>query len=281
MSGIVVVAGVQMDIVIKEKKKNLRRAFDFCREAHRYGAKIVVFPECTLSGYCFSDREEALSVAEPIPGPSTRNLKEICRQMHLLVLIGLVERENETLYNSAVLVGPEGVIGIYRKIHLPFLGLDRFVQGGNIPFEVHDTSFGKLGWLLCYDGSFPESARVLTLKGAQLIALLTNWPQDSMSSPEHIVPTRAIENHINYMAVNRIGRERGFRFIGMSKIVDCTGKTLAQAGMDREEIIYADIDMQKASDKKTVVVPGEYVMERIKDRRPEFYRTIVYQNEKL
>jgi len=179
------------------------------------------------------------------------------------------------LYNSAVLIGKQGIIGHYRKIHLPFLGLDRFVSGGDIPFKVYDTKFGKLGWAICYDGSFPETVRVLALNGADIIALLTNWPEGLERIPKYVVPTRAIENIVNYIAVNRVGKERGIRFIGKSKIVDPAGKILAEAGSDREEMIFAEVHLQQARQKRVVVVPGENESDRFNDRRPEFYGDIV------
>jgi len=274
MADKVVIAGAQMNPEIKKKRRNTARALDFCREAHKVGARIVVFPECALTGYCFSDVDEALGVAEPVPGPTTQQLEKTCREFDILLLMGLVERHHGDCYNTAVLVGPDGVTGIYRKIHLPFLGLDRFVSPGNIPFTVHNTPCGKLGWLICYDGSFPESTRVLALKGAEIVALLTNWPDDSESSATCLVPARAIENRVNFVAVNRVGQERGFTFIGRSRIVDHEGNTLAEAGPDTEEVICAEVNLKGARNKHVVVVPGEYEMHRTKDRRPEFYGPI-------
>jgi len=275
MADKVVIAGAQMNPEIKKKRRNTARALDFCREAHKVGARIVVFPECALTGYCFSDVDEALGVAEPVPGPATQQLQKTCRELDILLLMGLVERHNGDCYNTAVLVGPDGVTGIYRKIHLPFLGLDRFVSPGNIPFTVHNTPCGKLGWLICYDGSFPESTRVLALKGAEIVALLTNWPDDSESSATCLVTARAIENRVNFVAVNRVGQERGFTFIGRSRIVDHEGNILAEAGPDTEEVICAEVNLEGARNKHVVVVPGEYEMHRTKDRRPEFYGLIV------
>jgi predicted amidohydrolase len=140
---------------------------------------------------------------------------------------------------------------------------------------VHGTKYGKIGWMICYDGAFPESARVLALQGAELIALLTNWPVGgSETSPRYVVPTRAIENRVNYIAVNRVGIERGFRFIGQSRIVDYVGKILAEAG-DGEETIYAEIDLAGAREKKTVIIPGLYELDRFQTRSPEFYGLLV------
>jgi predicted amidohydrolase len=277
----VMIAGVQMDPEIHEKRKNTAKVIDLCHEARKKGARIVVFPECALTGYCFSDFDEVLSVAEPVPGPSTRQLEKTCRELDIFLLMGLVEKHDGACYNAAVLIGPQGVVGIYRKIHLPFLGLDRFVSPGNIPFTVHNTPWGKLGWLICYDGSFPESARVLALKGAEIVALLTNWPDDSESSATYLVPARAIENRVNFVAVNRVGQERGFTFIGRSRIVDYEGNTLAKAGPDTEEVICATVNLEGARNKHVVVVPGEYEMHRMRDRRPEFYGPITKPADKL
>ncbi len=109
------------------------------------------------------------------------------------------------------------------------------------------------------------------MQGAERIALPTNWPAGgSEASPKYIVPTRAIENRVSYIAVNRVGTERGFKFIGQSKIVDYVGNILAEAGVE-EETIYAEIELAKARDKKTVIIPGVYELDRFKTRQPGFY----------
>jgi predicted amidohydrolase len=275
MSKKTIIAGVQMDVRILEKSYNLGKTIAYAQEAQGNGAKIVIFPELALTGYCFSSLEEAIPISEPIPGPSTNIIHKICKELDILILIGLIETENKKYFNSSALLGPNGLIGKYRKIHLPFIGLDRFVFEGDIPFKVYDTKSGIFGWVICYDASFPESIRVLTLGGAELVAVITNWPEGGETAPKFMVPARAIENHINYIAVNRIGSERGFRFIGQSKIVDYVGKTLAEAGSDKEEIIYSEIDLEKARDKRTVIIPGEFEVDRIKDRRPKFYKPLI------
>ena len=271
----IIVAGVQMEPKIFTKAENLEKIISFSEKGHKEGAKIVVFPECSLSGYCFDNLEEVISVGEPIPGPATEKVKKLCSRLDLFVLFGLIEKEREEYFNAAVLVGPDGVIGNYRKIHLPFLGADRFVKKGNIPFRTYDTRYGKFGWIICFDGAFPESSRILALQGSELIALPTNWPVGgSETSPKYIVPTRAIENRVNYIAVNRVGTERGFQFIGQSKIVDYVGNILAEADSE-EETIYAEIDLAQAREKKTVVIPGVYELDRFRTRSPEFYAPLV------
>src|SRR5207302_9362026 len=152
-------------------------------------------------------------------------------------LFGLLERDEKghKLYNACALVGPEGPASSYRKIHLPCLGVDRFVTPGDRPFAVHDLGGLRVGITICYDGSFPESARVLTLLGADLVVLPTNWPTGARSTVKYLVQARALENHIYYAAINRVGEERGFHFIGMSRIVDCEGELLAASLGDGEQ----------------------------------------------
>ena len=155
-----------------------------------------------------------------------------------------------------MLAGPDGVVGTYRKVHLPFLGIDMFADPGDRPFAVHDAGGLKVGMHICYDGAFPEPARVLTLLGADLLVLPTNWPTHSECAAEHMIPTRAMENTVYVMAVNRVGEESGFRFIGTSSIVDPSGQRLAQAGPDSEETLFAEIDPSLARKKRLVRVPG-------------------------
>ena len=159
----------------------------------------------------------------------------------------------------------------YRKVHLPFLGIDMFVDPGDRPFAVHDAGGLRVGMHICYDGSFPETARVLALLGADLLVLPTNWPTHSECAAEHMIPTRAMENTVYAMAVNRVGEESGFRFIGPSSIVDPSGRVLARAGADTEEVLTAEIDPARARQKHLVRVPGRHEIDRIADRRPRFY----------
>ena len=183
-----------------------------------------------------------------------------------------------SLFNACVLAGPEGVVGTYRKVHLPYLGIDMFANPGDRPFAVHDAGGLKVGMHICYDGSFPESARVMALMGADLLVLPTNWPTHSECAAEHMIPTRAMENTVYVMAVNRVGEESGFRFIGGSSIVDPSGKRLSQAGPDTEETLFAEIDPARARRKHQVRVPGRHEINRIADRRPAFYRLLIEPN---
>jgi predicted amidohydrolase len=278
MTDIVRVAGAQIDIGLGDKAGNLRKALNCCREAAEKGAHVVIFPELTLSGYNVDDSAAIPPLAEPVPGPATAEIRKICQGLDILVLFGLIEHDGggAEFYNSVALIDAAGVVGIYRKIHLPYLGADRFLTPGNRPLSVYDTRYGKLGSIICYDGSFPECARILALQGAEMVALCTNWPDDpdSACSREHVSRARAVENHVYYLAVNRVGEERGVRFLGRSLFVDCDGSTLAEGSPDQEEIIYANIDLDRARDRRIVFEEGKYEMDRMKQRRPEYYRMI-------
>jgi 5-aminopentanamidase len=272
------VAGVQIDPKLGRLDENLEYILERLAEAAGDRAHLVVFPECALSGYGFSSREEGLEHAVPIDGPAVRRVAAACARSRCYCVFGLLERDGAKLFNACVLTGPDGVVGSYRKVHLPYLGIDRFVDPGDRPFAVHDAGGVRVGMHICYDGSFPESARILALLGADLLVLPTNWPTHSECAAEHMVPTRAMENTVYAMAVNRVGEESGFRFIGSSSIVDPNGRVLARAGGDTEQILTAEIEPARARQKHLVRVPGRHEIDRFRDRRPQFYDAIVAPN---
>ncbi|MFQ3592847.1 MAG: carbon-nitrogen hydrolase family protein [Gemmataceae bacterium] len=262
-------AGVQMDVILGDVEGNLQRIRQRCEQAAQAGARLVLFPECATSGYCFASLAEARPHALRADAPQWQTLS----RPDLYSVIGFLERDGERLYNSAALVGPSGVEAVYRKVHLPHIGLDRFVTPGDRPFAVQEVQGVRIGMHICYDGSFPEAPRVLMLLGADLLLLPTNWPM----SAKMVVPlclARAVENHVYYAAINRIGSEGGYSFIGQSQILAPTGEVLAQAGGTEETILYATIDPSVARNKKLVRIAGQHHIDRIADRRPEMYRLI-------
>ena len=117
------VSAVQMDVRLGEKDANLERMDSFARLAVSEGAALVVFPECTLTGYCFESREEGSEFAEPVGGPAVESMTGLCRELDILTVFGFLESEGDSLYNSLALVGPDGLLGSYRKAHLPHLGI--------------------------------------------------------------------------------------------------------------------------------------------------------------
>ncbi|MFM7844658.1 MAG: carbon-nitrogen hydrolase family protein [Planctomycetota bacterium] len=269
------IAAAQIDVTIADPAANLQRMESTFRECCRQGAHLTIFPECALAGYCFNSAAEALEWAETLPGPSVEHFTRVARQTGGYVAYGLLERDGEQLYNACALVGPEGLVGSYRKVHLPYLGVDRYTSTGNRGFQVWDAGGLKVGMLICYDLAFPEAARVLALAGADLIALPTNWPPGAQCTSECVANARALENAVFVAAVNRVGQERGWEFIGRSRICDTNGHTLAFAPTAEPTILYSDLNLDRARNKHIVRVPKLHEINRFADRHPEFYGPLV------
>ena len=269
------VAVAQMDPKLGHNDENLERILVLFREATAAGAKLVVFPECATSGYGFGDLATAYAAADAIPSFTTQALERACAEVDAYIVVGLLERlGDEEVYNSAVLVGPEGIVGVYRKAHLPLLGVDRFTTPGDTGFRVWDTAIGRVGIAICYDLRFPEALRVLALEGADIIALPTNWPDGSQNAPQFVTRTRALENRVFVLACNRCGEESGFWFFGRSQITDPGGNVLAEAGAD-EALCYADVEIEQARQKRIVLRPGEFELDTLGDRRPDLYKPLI------
>ena len=270
------VAVAQTEPQLGEKERNLEVCVARLEEAAGKGAALLVLPECAIPGYMFDSAEEALPFAEAIPGPSTEILEREASRLSMHVVCGLLERDGDAMHNAAVLVGPDGLIGVYRKTHLPFLGVDRFVVAGD-ELPVFETPLGRVGLEICYDLRFPEVTRTLALRGADLIAHPTNFPVAARLQTEFITRARAAENRVYLLTANRVGKERWGEFCGWSQIVDPYGERLAEAGADEEALLVADYDMQRARDKD-YVIPGEYELYLIEHRRPELYGTLVQES---
>ncbi|HUG90621.1 MAG TPA: carbon-nitrogen hydrolase family protein [Planctomycetaceae bacterium] len=274
------VAAVQMDVSFAEPDANLRRMQAYLRETASERASLTIFPECAVTGYCFESLAEARPFAEPVPGPATGHMARACREVSAagdapqFAVFGMLEADGDRIFNAAVLVGPNGLVGVYRKVHLPFLGVDMHTAHGDRPFAVHEAGGLRVGMNICYDAAFPEAARALALRGADLIALPTNWPPGAECVAGHVINTRAMENAVYYAAVNRVGAERGFTFIGQSRICDPSGRTLAEAA-GNETVLFAEVDPARARQKRVVRVPGKHEIDRFADRRPEMYGPLV------
>ena len=271
-------AAVQMEPQLMEVERNLAKIREMSKIAASARAELIVFPECALTGYMFSSREEASQFSETVPGKATEEVSSVCKAHDVYVVFGFIEKQDAMLFNTAVLVGPQGVVGKYRKTHLPCLGVDRFLDAGNLPFKVFKTPLANIGIEICYDIMFPEASRVLALQGADILTLITNysplpWGRGGRIS-ECIIPARAMENRMHVMAVDRIGLEKGFTFVGRSKIVDALGETLGEAENFKEDIIYAEVGLAMARQKQSIVLKGEWEVNGVNDRRPELYGEI-------
>ncbi len=231
---------------------------------------LLVLPEFFATGYQFTSKLEVTELAEPVPGGETTEfLITLSQEKGMYIVAGLPERDSDKFYNSAVLTGPEGFIGIYRKTHL-FYEENLFFSQGDTGFQVWDTPIGKIGIMICFDWFFPESARTLALKGAEVIAhpsnlVLPYCPQS--------MPVRCLENRVYAVTANRIGTEQrkegeALTFIGQSQITSPKAEILVRAGADEEILTTADIDLSLSRDKKL----NQY-NDLFKDRRSEYYKT--------
>lgn len=264
------VCAVQCDVAFGDVAANLGRVTSWLQAAAKGGARLAVFPECVLTGYGFHGTEEAAPVAADAAA-ALPALEEACRDLRLTAVVGTLLPAEEGVFNAAWVVTPVGT-HVYRKCHLPFLGIDKSaVRGASL--DVFETPAGRVGVIICYDLRFPEAARTLALRGADIIAVPTNWPQGAESAPEYLVKARAFENRVTVVAANRIGDERGFTFIGRTQIAGPDGRRLGEAGGTGEVMLFADADLSAARDKRVVIRPGEFEMDLFADRRPDIYET--------
>lgn len=265
---------VQTDVTFADPAANLQTMQRHIETETASGSRLVAFPECFTTGYCYESLEEAMAVAEPVDGDTVSQVTEMCRAADCFTVFGFLERDDSRLFNAAALVGPDGLIGCYRKVHLPYLGVDRFTTPGDRPFEVFEADGIRIGLLICYDGGFPEASRVLGIQGADLILLPTNWPPGAEYMSAFSINARAMENGIYFGAINRVGTERGFSFIGRSRFCDPVGATRENTDGAEEIVLRASVDPAKSRTKRIVRVPGRHIVDRMADRRPEMYGPI-------
>lgn len=241
---------------------NTREAISLMESAP---ADFYVLPELFNTGYNFLDQGELDRMAEEVEGVTFQALAAFARKSKSYLAYGFAERA-EHIYNSAAIVGPEGLIGLYRKIHL-FDRENLFFAPGNLGFPVFDLPFGRVGMMICFDWIYPESARTLTIKGAQLIAHPSNLVLPYC--PDAMI-TRCLENKVFAATADRVGMEnRGsfdLRFIGTSEIVSPRGEILTRLGEDKAAIAVVSVDLHDADTKKI----NQY-NDLIADRKPNQY----------
>ena len=261
------VAAIQYAPTLFEKEKNLLDQLEMVEEAAKNDAKLIVMVEMATTAYCFFDREEIAPYVEPIPGPTTGRFGEIAARYGCYIVVGMPEVDPETdiYYNSLALVGPEGVVGKYRKTH-SFISENTWAKDGDLGLPIFRTELGNLGGLICMDASFPETARVLALEGADVICFPTNWLLEKAPAPAWI--TRAFENGVYLVAADRWGNERTVEFSGGSAVIDPDGAV--QSYLDTGNgIVYGTVDISKARDKRfTEDKAGDKLIER----RPTLYQ---------
>ncbi|MEU6648639.1 nitrilase-related carbon-nitrogen hydrolase [Streptomyces sp. NPDC046900] len=272
------IACAQLTLRVGDPVANRAAAREAIEHAAEAGAKVVVLPELSNSGYVFRDAAEASSLAEPLDGPTVTGWIALARRHRLIVVGGLCERDEDGLIrNSAVLVDPQGLRAVYRKAHLFGDEHQFFVPGAELP-PVIDTSVGRIGLLVCYDQEFPEWVRTLALGGADLLCVPVNWPlfpRPAGERPGEVIRVQA-NAAINRMFVAVCDRsaslaERDVPWTGGSVVVDLDGYPVAGPATETgDELLLADCALATARDKRL----GEH-NDVLADRRPEFYRSII------
>lgn len=272
---LVTVASIQMEPRIGRKDENLARSMALVERAAAGGAALVVLPELANTGYVFESRAEAFALAEPVPaGPSTQAWIEVARRCNTLIVAGIAERDGERLYNAAVVVGPTGWLGTYRKLHL-WGDEHLFFEAGDKGLPLFHTPWGRLGVVICYDGWFPEVYRLLAMQGADVVAMPTNWvpmpgqPAGSPAMANTLAMASAHSNGLNIVCANRTGTERGQPFIGQSLIVDAQGWPVAGPAAESGEdlVLTAQLDL-KATRQARQLNAFNHVL---RDRRDDVY----------
>ena len=231
-----------------KKQYNIERTVDLIKNID---ADLIVLPELFDSGYLFTSMKEVEKVSEKIPdGYTIQSLIEVAKENDSFIVAGLVEKAERIFYNSSVLIGPEGLIDFYRKAHL-FKDEPKWFEKGDTGFKVCDIGLAKIGMMICFDWIFPEAARTLALKGADIICHPSNL---MLPYCQKAMVTRSIENGVFSITCNRIGiEERGgerLEFTGLSQITDPKGNVLANASKDKEEKQVIKIDPLEAREKR-------------------------------
>ena len=234
-------------------------------------ARLLVLPELFSTGYHFTTVAETRDLAEEIPaGKTTKALCTIAREKNIYIVAGVAEIADGSLYNSAVLISPAGYVATYRKVHL-YNEEKLWFEPGNKGFDVYDIGHCRIGIMICFDWFFPESARILAIKGADIIChpanLVLPYCQDAMV-------TRCLENKIYAITSNRTGYEdrsgKRFSYTGKSQITSPDGSILYRAAPDSDEIGIVEMDISKARDKRANIYNDLFA-----DRRVEYYQDLV------
>jgi len=277
LSQTVNVALAQISCKVGDKNYNLKKIERYVKRAKRKNAQLIVFPELALTGYVC--RDLVYELAEPIPGPSVHQLEALAKKNNMHIVFGMLEKSSKAkavLYNTAVLIGPKGFIGKYQKMHLPTHSVfeeKRYFRGG-YQTPVWDTTIGKMGLIICYDIFFPELTRLLRLKGAQLGICISASPSVRRGFFEVFTKARALENTMFLAYVNLVGIEDGLQFWGGSRLIAPSGRIIAQAKYDEEDMVLARIEYADI-DRVGVFLP------MLRDLRPELFDYLKAQAQSI
>lgn len=276
------VSAIQMQMS-DDIEANVAKAEAYVRESHANGAQIILLPELFSSLYFCKDMDEKyFSLATPLKSNSLiERFSKLAKELSVVILVSYFEKSESGYFNSLVVVDANGdVMDNYRKTHIPDgPGYEEkfYFKPGDTGFKVYETAYGKIGVGICWDQWFCETARALTLMGAEIIFYPTaigSEPEIHLDSKEHwqrVQMGHAATNTVPVVVANRIGEEKGescsLTFYGSSFITDYTGAKIAEASRDKEEIIYAEFDLEDNAKQR------EY-WGLIRDREPSKYGII-------
>src|SRR6266566_3050551 len=266
-------AAIQYEPTLGEKEKNITDLLRLVEEAAQHAARLIVLPEMATTGYCWESRTEIASYVEPVPGPTTYRFQQLATQYDCFIAISLAEVDPTTdvYYNCMALLGPQGLIGTYRKIH-SYISEPRWARDGDLGMPVWETPIGRLAGLICMDAMYFEAARIPALHKADVLLFPTNWLEEKCPSSWWMA--RAFENGVYFIAADRYGLERGVQFSGGSCVIDPDGAI--QNYLDRGEgIVYGEVDLTRSRDKSWRASKEEIVGDRLADRQPAEYITLV------
>jgi len=274
----ITVALGQISCRVGDKKRNIEAMKRRIAQAKKIKANLIAFPELSLTGYVVRDR--AYELAEPIPnGPSVQEIEKIAKNEGIHIIFGMIEgnpKAGAILHNTAVLIGPRGYIGKYRKMHLPthsvFEEKRYFRPGYQTP--VFETDVGTIGIMICYDVYFPEITRLLSLRGAKLIVCISASPSVRRGFFETLTAARAIENTVFLAFVNLAGIQDGLQFWGGSRILAPSGTPVSRAKYDVDDFISATINYFDIN-RVQAWVPI------LRDLRPEIFTSLREETENL
>ncbi len=241
------VAAIQYESTLGAREQNTGDLLRLVEEAAQHEARLIVLPEMATTGYCWESREEIAPHVEPIPGPTTDRFQQLAAHYGCYIAVSLPEVDPDTniYYNSVALLGPEGIVGTYRKIH-SYISEPRWARDGDMGMPVWETPLGRLTALVCMDAEYFEAARIPALHGADVILFPTNWLDDK--SPCSCWMARAFENRVYFIAANRYGIERGIQFSGGSCVLNPDGTI--QSYLDNGEgIVYGEVDLDQSRNK--------------------------------
>ncbi len=233
-------------------------------------ADLMVLPELAFTGYNFGSKEELSALAEdPADSVTVRALEALAEQKTMYIVTGFAEKSGDKIYNSALLIGPQGLVHTYRKIHLFFREKEIFAPGNTL-LQVQEIKGARIGMMICFDWIFPEVSRALALQGAEIICHPSNLV---LSHCQQAMIIRSLENGVFAITANRFGVEKRphgtLRFTGKSQITAPGGEVLHRAKSQREELFVTAIDPAIARDKKMTELNDTFA-----DRRPEFYESL-------